>query len=81
MPLSVFIWNGLRVRSALGFTVLLAGGIFVLGSATERRNKQCRRWVEQLLRLRKPGLASIAPREHGAEAEKRVDQQAGLGPY
>jgi peptidoglycan/LPS O-acetylase OafA/YrhL len=81
MPLSVFIWNGLRVRSALGFTVLLAGGIFVLGSATERRNKQCRRWVEQLLRLRKPGLASIAPRAHGAEAEKRVDQQAGLGPY
>lgn len=38
MPLTVLIWNGLQVHVAWAFLPLLAAGIFILGSLTERRN-------------------------------------------
>lgn len=38
MPLMVLIWNGLQVHAAWAFLPLLAGGILLLGSLTERRN-------------------------------------------
>jgi peptidoglycan/LPS O-acetylase OafA/YrhL len=46
LPLTVFIWNGLHVRSVAGFALLLLTGIFVLGSMTERKNKLLRDWIE-----------------------------------
>jgi peptidoglycan/LPS O-acetylase OafA/YrhL len=46
LPLTVFIWNGLQVRSVAGFALLLLTGIFVLGSITERKNMLLRDWVE-----------------------------------
>lgn len=52
MPLTVLIWNGFNVHAAWAFLPMLAAGIFILGSVTERRNAVYRTSVTE-------GLASI----------------------
>jgi len=49
MPLTVFIWNGLQIRSLAGFSFLLISGIFIMGSLTERKNKLLRNWATRML--------------------------------
>jgi peptidoglycan/LPS O-acetylase OafA/YrhL len=46
MPLTVFIWNGLGVRSVSAYALLLVTGILIVGSLSERKNKLVRFWVE-----------------------------------
>lgn len=55
MPLTVLIWNGLGVHAAAGYALLLVGGIFAIGSVTERNNRPLRRWLE-----RRCGIAQAA---------------------
>jgi len=72
LPLTVFIWNGLQVRSVPGFALLLLTGIFVLGSITERKNKLLRDWVERLFQggLRRQSAASSSANNQDLDPEE-----------
>lgn len=61
MPLAVLIWNGLEVRAPAMFGVLLVGGIFVLGSLTERRNLHYRERLARMQRSFQLFLARSRP--------------------
>ena len=73
LPLAVFIWDGLQVRSVPGFALLLLTGIFVLGSITERNNKRLRDWVERAL-AKAPGRQRAA---RSSTPEQHVDPEEG----
>lgn len=47
MPLTVLIWNGLGIHNAAAYAVLLVAGIVAIGSMTERKNRELRRWLEK----------------------------------
>jgi len=67
LPLTVFIWNGLQVRSVPGFALLLLTGIFILGSVTERKNKLLRDWSEHVFtkaRARQTAVRSSAQEQN-----------------
>jgi peptidoglycan/LPS O-acetylase OafA/YrhL len=69
MPLTVFIWNGLGIRSAPAVMALLMLGIFALGSITERNNKQYRSYIQKCF----PSLKAARPVSGSPAAEGWTD--------
>lgn len=62
MPLTVLIWSGMGVHSAIGYAALLVTGIFLAGSLTERQNGRLRALLERKLAQRgRSGLSSTRP--------------------
>jgi peptidoglycan/LPS O-acetylase OafA/YrhL len=59
MPLTVLIWNALKVRTPIGFYALVALGLFCLGMITEKRTAFYRKLFD--IRASKTLLQSFLP--------------------
>lgn len=60
LPLTVLIWNGLQVRSVVMFLALLLGGVWILGTLTERRTKWYRSLLSSALRSKNSSLGEAS---------------------
>lgn len=60
MPLTVLIWNGFGVHASLPYVLLLAAGIFLIGSVTERKNRSIRQAFERLFNMHRAAAQGAA---------------------